>query len=145
MAQTSSTPTVSQFASAAMHMELRSEWCTVRINGERYVRLESGSSGHVYLLRADARACACAWYEKTGEQCSHMLALELAALEDELRETASDVVPSLHSYRDLFPGCVGGCGELVERQAEFCYRCLAQRTYDMDQQSKRERIETRCL
>ncbi len=141
MAQTSYTPTVSQFASAAMHMELRSEWCTVRINGERYVRLESGSSGHVYLLRADARACACAWYEKTGGQCSHMLALGLAALEDELRETAS--VPSLASYRDLFPGCAGGCGELLDdggSYSKLCRRCSAQQAYDLDQQAKRERI-----
>ena len=144
MAQTSYTPTVSQFASAAMHMELRSEWCTVRINGERYVRLESGSSGHVYLLRADARACACAWYEKTGEQCSHMLALELAAMEDELRETAS--VPSLASYRDLFPGCAGGCGELLDGgYSRLCEHCSAEQTFRLEQQSKRERIGARSL
>ena len=141
MAQTSYTATPGQYASAAMHLELRSEWAYVRINGERYVSMTSGTSGHVYLLRADGRGCACTYYETTGKLCSHALALELATMEDELRETAS--VPSLASYRDLFPGCAGGCGELVDdggSYSKLCYRCSAEQTFRLEQQSKRERM-----
>ena len=137
MAQTSYTATPSQFASAAMHLETRIEH--VRVDGVRYAVVQSGTSGRVYYVRADASACddACIWWTKTRTICSHLLALELAAMEDELRETAS--VPSLLSLRDLYPGCAAGCGELLDSGfSRLCDRCLAQRTYDMDQQSKRE-------
>lgn len=84
------TATSAQWASATSHLELRSEWQTVRIGGVRYVILTSGTSGRVYHVRADAAGCLCRWYGRTLQQCSHMLAVELAALEDELREDAQD-------------------------------------------------------
>lgn len=83
-------PTPSAWASATSHLELRSEWQTVRIGGVRYVILTSGTSGRVYHVRADAAGCLCRWYERTLQQCSHMLAVELAALEDELIEARNE-------------------------------------------------------
>lgn len=84
MATTMITATASQYASAALHLERRSEWRVVRISNVRYVALPSGTSGKTYLARADAAGCECRWYSSTGRQCSHMLALELAAMESEL-------------------------------------------------------------
>ena len=108
MTQTSYTATPSQYASAAMHLETRIEH--VRVDGQRYAVVQSGNSGRVYIMPADASACddACAWYQKTGQRRSHGLAVELAALEDELRETA-DPKPCA-SYIDLFLSCrKSGC------------------------------------
>src|SRR5215211_6489217 len=63
----------SQWASASVHLELRNDpldgWRTVRIEGVRYVRMVSGTSGKVYLVRADARGCECRWYDKTAGLC----------------------------------------------------------------------------
>src|SRR4051812_49833859 len=55
----------SQWASASVHLELRDDplngWRVVRIEGVRYVRMVSGTSGKVYLVRADAGGCECRW------------------------------------------------------------------------------------
>lgn len=90
MQSTVYSPTTSQWASATSHMDLRSEWQTVRIGGVRYVILTSGTSGRVYHVRADATGCLCRWYERTLQQCSHMLSVELAALEDDLIEARNE-------------------------------------------------------
>ena len=82
-------PTPSQWASAATHLERLADWRTIRIDGTRYVVLTSGNSGRTYWVRADAAGCGCRWYQETGRRCSHMLALELAALESELAEPAA--------------------------------------------------------
>lgn len=97
--------TPSQWASAAMHLERRSEWRTVRISGTRYVSLLSGRSNHVYLVRADAAGCGCPWSQRMSSPCSHRIAVELAALEDELREDwlASAPARYLKRYEDLVP------------------------------------------
>lgn len=124
-------PTPSQYAAAAMHLDNRDEWRYVRIAGQRYVALASGTSNHLYLVRADARGCACAWYQKTGQPCSHMLAVELAALEDELRESAEAVpaVPAAPapkgraSYEDVFGVCDERfCDADREPGERFCAR-----------------------
>lgn len=78
-------PTASQWASAALHFEKRDGWRFVRIDGIRYAVIESGTSQTVYTVRADALGCECRWYQKTGQQCSHMLVIELAALESDLQ------------------------------------------------------------
>jgi hypothetical protein len=78
--------TPSQYASAAMHLDRRSEWRTYLVDGTRYVAILSGRSNRVYAVRADSRGCSCDWYKNGGQQCSHMLSLHLAALEDELVE-----------------------------------------------------------
>jgi hypothetical protein len=77
-------PTASQWAAAAMHLDRRDEWRTVRINGVRYVVLTSGNSGRVYFVRADARGCGCLWSQTMQPPCSHRIALELDALEADL-------------------------------------------------------------
>jgi hypothetical protein len=68
----------SQQASAEVHLERRNEWRYVRIDGVRYVKLPSGTSGKLYTVRADARGCSCRWYTETQRDCSHMLAVRIA-------------------------------------------------------------------
>lgn len=70
------TASAAQWASAVLHLEHRQDWRVVRIAGTRYIVMQSGRSGRVYQVRADARGCACPWYARTGRRCSHMLALE---------------------------------------------------------------------
>lgn len=89
------TPTASQWASAASHLERRTEWVWFRVNGARYVAVPSGTSGRTYWVRADAAGCSCMWYATTYRQCAHMLAVELAALEDELREQENEAAIDL--------------------------------------------------
>jgi hypothetical protein len=81
--------TASQWASAASHLETRGEWKVYRVDGVRYVALKSGTSGHIYAVKASGNGCSCRWYQSTWQQCSHMLAIDLDAMEDELREDAA--------------------------------------------------------
>ena len=105
MAQrTTYTPTPSQWASAACHYERRSEWRTVRIAGVRYVALTSGTSGKVYLVRADARGCACPAYQHGYPMCAHQLALELSVLADDLGATCQ----APNCTNDVAPGATDG-------------------------------------
>jgi hypothetical protein len=109
-------PTPSQWASAAMHLDRQSEWVTFRVNGERYVALPSGCSGKTYWVRADAAGCSCPFYASTGRQCSHMLTVELDAMEQELAEAPL--------MADLFTRCARvGCGAICE--SRLCDECAA--------------------
>lgn len=143
MQKTAYTPTASQWASASVHLENRDDpingWRTVRLAGIRYVRMVSGTSGKVYLVRADARGCECRWYERTLATCSHMLALELAALQDDIVETAASAVIPLKSYRDLYPSCAAGCGQITEGNA-FCDDCSAKREREERMAAARRRV-----
>ncbi len=113
-------PTPSQRASAALHLERRADWRTVRIDGTRYVVLPSGRSAHVYTVRGDAAGCSCPWYQRTGQRCSHMLALELAGT-----QPAPAPRTALERLHAIFLPCKGGCGDLAETRDGFCDRCAS--------------------
>lgn len=128
-------PTPSQWASAAMHLNERDEWHTVRISGVRYISMKSGTSGRRHFVRADARGCDCLWSQRAATPCSHRLAVELAATEDELAEeqaridAAIDEALGTISWDDLrasMPGCAGGCGNVTEGNL-YCDDCSATR------------------
>ncbi len=117
MASAVYSPTASQFASAAMHLERRSEWRTVRIDGVRYISLISGRSNRVYLVRADAAGCGCVWSQTMSSPCSHRIAVDLAAMEDDLSEDRDPMA-------DLFTRCARvGCGAICE--GRLCDECAA--------------------
>jgi hypothetical protein len=120
-------PTPSQWASAATHLEGREDWRSVRIEGVRYVVLTSGRSGRVYHVRADAAGCRCKWYEKTASQCSHMLAVELAALADELAERPA---------APIFERC-RACGSLTDGPRRLCDDCAADQARRLDRAARR--------
>jgi hypothetical protein len=121
-------PTASQWASAACHFDRMADWRFVRIAGERYAVIPSGTSGRTYLCRAAADGCSCPWYVRTGRQCAHMLTLELAELELELREAAPD--PSSHlTYDALMPAC-RDCGDLADGLDGRCDRCASEREWN---------------
>jgi hypothetical protein len=123
MTTVSIAPTPSQWASASLHLERRDDWRVYRVDGERYVVLPSGRSAHVYQVRADAAGCSCPWYQRTGQRCSHMLALDLAALEIDL----AAAVPSCKT---------AGCGELADTRDGFCDRCASDREWSQRQQRR---------
>lgn len=109
--------TASQFASAITHLERRSEWRTVRIDNVRYISLVSGRSNRVYLARADADGCSCIWSQTMSSPCSHRIAIDLDALEQELAEAPI--------MADLFTRCARvGCTELCEGTT-LCDACSA--------------------
>jgi hypothetical protein len=121
------TPTASQYASAACHLDQRPAWRGVRIDGIRYVVLTSGNSGRVHIVRADARGCGCIWSQRGATPCSHRLAVELAALEDDLRESAQTPAPARRlTIEELMPAC-RACGGLCER--DLCSKCAAELAY----------------
>lgn len=150
MAQTLYQPTASQWASATVHLENRIEH--VRINGERFAIVASGNSGKVYRLPADASFCHCIWWERTRTRCSHMLSVELAALEDELIAehqideaiAAGEALAAAYAppitvlrprYADLFPECTSnGCHEISESRSGLCDRCAS----DLELAERRE-------
>lgn len=146
MASAVYTATPSQWASAATHLDQREAWRTVRIDGVRYVVLVSGNSGRVYMVRADARGCGCLWSERAATPCSHRLAVELAALEDELAEAAVHPSPALTprlTADDLWPACAAGCGDLVDRLGETCWTCLSNDTRRLDEARRRGLVGSR--
>src|SRR3954471_20312039 len=115
-------PTPSQWAAASLHLERRADWRFVHIGGTRYAVVPSGRSGHVYQVRDDAAGCSCPWYTKTGQRCSHMLALELAATADELAE----VRPAPQRTATTHRLCLRkACGALLapEWPYKFCDHC----------------------
>jgi len=124
MTVSSIAPTASQQASAALHLERRADWRTVRIDGTRYVVLPSGRSTHVYQVRGDAAGCSCPWYLRTGRRCSHMLALELAEAQP---VPASKARPS---YDALYPACrTAGCNDVADSKDGYCDRCASDREW----------------
>jgi hypothetical protein len=131
-------PTPSQWASAAAHLDRRSEWRTYRVDGVRYVVLPSACSGKVYAVRAAADGCGCPFYTRTLNQCSHMLSVYLAATLDELAEDEEAPV-SLKDLRNLFPPCAAGCGQVTEG-ALFCEDCSAARERSERMAAARRRV-----
>lgn len=142
------TATASQYASAAMHLEMRGDWRTIRIDNVRYVVLVSGTSGRVYWVRADAgaRSCRCIWSENSTTPCSHRLAVDLAATEDELREGLASLDATAFAdyltatYAPLFSRCAGGCGDSVEVTGERCWACLSEQTRRETMAAARARV-----
>jgi hypothetical protein len=117
-----STPTPSQEASAAMHLDRAAEWRTIRVDGTRYVVLPSGNSGRTYWVRATADGCSCLYYERTGRTCSHMLAVERSAMLEELAENLG-IRTVRGRFEDLYPQC-RTCSDSVDRAGERCLVCL---------------------
>jgi len=124
-------PTASQFASASTHLETPISY--VRVDGIRYAVVTSGTSGRVYQVWADASACAehCIWWTRTKMQCSHMLAVELAALEDELFQSSVEEIlgpapKPRPSYAAVFGVCnARGCDmDRVRGGEQYCDRHL---------------------
>jgi hypothetical protein len=144
MATTLYQPTASQFASATAHLERRADWRTYRVDAVRYVALQSASSGTTYSVRADAAGCSCLWYERTGRTCSHMYAVELAALEDELWEAQIDAAlgppaPKRASYADLFEAC-RDCGDLADGLDGRCSRCASDAEWEARRDAQRAAV-----
>lgn len=136
-AYTSRQPTASQWASATVHLERRDEWLYYWREGVRYVRIISGRSNRLYVARADADGCSCAWSQNPwsgGTPCSHRIALELDALEEELRDVLAEQgraagfagqgeVESVKPIEELWATCkASGCDEDPEPREQFCFR-----------------------
>ncbi len=125
-------PTASQFASATVHLERRGEWVYFWREGVRYVRIISGRSNRLYVLRADSAGCSCAWSTNPwsgGTPCSHRIALELDALEEDLAEARDLEQPAptpaapTKTIEDLWPTCrVVACDDDPEPREDFCWR-----------------------
>lgn len=114
--------TASQLASARCHLERRPAWRTVRINGTRYVSMVSGRSNRVYLVRADSAGCSCAHYTTTWRTCAHMLAVELAAMEEELAEIAVEQ-PAPKTIESIWAICwTKGCDEDPIAHSGGCHK-----------------------
>jgi hypothetical protein len=101
-------------------------------------RRATGSRGARYLV--NAIACQCADYQQAGHICKHIRAVVLWEASQQPAPKQRTALDRLH---DLFPPCVAGCGELVERKGERCYPCLSAETRRLDMARKRELVATR--
>lgn len=109
--------TMSQLASAEMHLARQSEWRFVRIDGIRYAKIPSGRSNHLYTLPVDTRGCTCRYWQDWGKACAHRLALEIQQDEEaaeaglatwsEIDVAASEIAAQAwarqDAYERLFP------------------------------------------
>jgi hypothetical protein len=105
----------------------------------------SKNDGTAYYT--NLKMCTCPDYQQRGAICKHMRAVDLYATElrqkrqqqegsDESSDPTPEAVVPLMDYRDLYPGCVAGCGELVERRGERCYACLQVETRRLETTEK---------
>ena len=106
------------------------------------VRRAPSSKGDGTHYKVCAVSCECPDYQQWGNVCKHVRAYRLfEARQQEQAGSADEADPtptptSLKSYRDLFPGCVAGCGELVERQNSLCYSCGSDEAYRLDRERR---------
>ena len=85
-----------------------------------------------YLV--NAVACQCPDYQQGGNICKHVCAVVLF-------EQRQQPTPKRRaSYEDLFAACAAGCGELVERKGEICYRCASDEAHRLEVARKRELV-----
>jgi hypothetical protein len=54
-----------------------------------------------------------------------------------LADQPADAQPARPSYESLYPACAAGCGDLVDRTGEACYRCLSEATRRQNLAAKR--------
>lgn len=108
-----------------------------KITGDEFAIFPGSVEGTAWW--ANFSGCTCPGFRHRGI-CAHQLACDLLGEREEASRQA-EAVPTLASYRDLFPGCVAGCGELVERKNQKCHRCASNEAYRLEQQAKRERAE----
>lgn len=86
-----------------------------KVTGAEFVIVPGSKAGTAWW--ANFAGCTCPGFRNRGI-CAHQLACDILGEREEAAR-----VPSLMSYRDLYPPCVGGCGELVERRNSFCDQC----------------------
>ena len=51
--------------------------------------------------------------------------------------------PEALAYDALYPACAGGCGDLVDRRGESCYRCAGDEARRLDLPRRRELLANR--
>jgi len=94
-------------------------------------RRARGSNGARYLV--NAVACECPDYQEAGNVCKHVRAV----VAWEARQQPAPAPKKRAGYADLFAACAAGCGELVERTGESCYRCTSEQVHRADLARKR--------
>ena len=97
-------------------------------------RRATGSNGARYLV--NAVACECPDYQQAGSICKHVRAVVLF----EQRQQRAPASKKRAAYADLFAACSAGCGELVERKGETCYRCTSDEAHRLEMARKRELV-----
>ena len=98
-------------------------------------RRATGSRGARYLVNAVARECPD--YQQAGNICKHVRAVVLF----EQRQQATTVRRASYvDVVDVFAACSAGCGELVERKGEACYRCTSEQVHRADMARKRRLV-----
>jgi len=93
-------------------------------------RRATGSRGARYLVNAVARECPD--YQQAGNICKHVRAVVL------FEQRQQPAPKKRASYADLFAACAVGCGELVERKGEACYRCTSEQVHRADRAARLE-------
>jgi len=51
--------------------------------------------------------------------------------------------PEALAYDALYPACAGGCGDLVDRRGESCYRCAGAEARRLDLAARRDPVGSR--
>ena len=51
--------------------------------------------------------------------------------------------PEALAYDALYPACAGGCGDLVDRRGESCYRCASDEARRLEMAARRDPVGSR--
>jgi hypothetical protein len=113
---------------------------TSKLTGQRFYVVPASNRMTAHWTALDGSGCTCLGYQRRG-LCTHAIAAR--TLHERQAAQQATVAPvSLKSYRDLYPGCIAGCGELVERKNQRCERCASDEAHRLEIARRRELVAT---
>ena len=142
------------------------EWQTGHTkDGRPFFAIPGSEPGLLHM--ADQNDCSCQDRQRSRNVCKHMRAVRFwmaafatgavvpkprpGATDDDrivlTPEGAAALVEQQEQaptrYDALYPACAAGCGDLVDRCGESCYRCASGEAHGLDLAARRESVGSR--
>ncbi len=106
--------------------------------GTVFYRVPSSKPDVRYV--ANGVCCTCPDAQQNDNVCKHIRAVVLFEASQQ-PAPAPKPRTALDRLNELYSPCAAGCGDLVERRGEKCYRCLSDEVYRQDRE-RREHVAT---
>lgn len=109
-----------------------------KLTGQRFYVVPASNGMTAHWTAIDGTGCTCLGFQRRG-LCTHQIAAR--ALYERQAPPASQPAPAARlSYEDLVPACASGCGDVVDRKGESCYRCASDKARRLDLAARRELV-----
>ena len=108
---------------------------TSKLTGQRFYVVPASNRLTAHWTAVDGSGCTCLGYQRRG-LCTHQIAARTLY---ERQQPAPQPAPRL-TIDDLMPACAAGCGDLVDRKGQSCYRCASDEAHRLDVAARRELV-----